>query len=99
MANNPAKIRKPRRDCIYSAAEQAVMRPYRDIYQAQTTKEKRAEIFSSQILPDMFNYWSERGEEVVTEEESKARVLVGVEFTSHQIYSDHLEEFGRMDPK
>ena len=47
----------------------------------------------------MFNYWSERGEEVATEEESKARVLVRVEFTSHQIYSDHLEEFGRMDPK
>lgn len=76
MANNPAKIRKPRRDCIYSAAERAVLRPYRDIYRAQTTKEKRAEIFSSKILPDMFNFWSERGEEVGTEEESKARVLV-----------------------
>jgi hypothetical protein len=47
----------------------------------------------------MFNYWNERGEEVATEEESKAWVLVGVEFTSHQIYSDHLEEFGSVDPK
>ena len=99
MVSNPAKIRKPRRDCVYSAAERAVIRPYRDIYRAQTTKEKRAEIFTSKILPDMFNYWNERGEEVATEEESKAQVLVGVEFTSHQIYFDHLEEFGSVDPK
>ena len=75
------------------------MQPYRNIYWAQTTKETRAEIFTSKILPDMLNYWNERGEEVATEEESKAWVLVGVEFTSHQIYSDHLEEFGSVDPK
>jgi hypothetical protein len=48
------------------------MQPYRNIYWAQTTKETRAEIFTSKILPDMFNYWNERGEEVATEEESKA---------------------------
>jgi hypothetical protein len=56
MANNPEKIRKPHRECIYSAAERAVMQPYRDIYQAQTIKEKRAEIFSAKILPDVFNH-------------------------------------------
>ena len=75
------------------------MRPYRDIYRAQTTKEKRAEIFISKILPDMFNYWTERGEEVGTEEESKARVLVGVDFSSTKLCFDHLEEFGPLGTK
>ena len=75
------------------------MRPYQDIYQAQTTKAKRAEIFSSNILPDMFNHWIERGEEVCTEEESKARVIVGVESLNHIYVLNLGEEIGLLDPK
>jgi hypothetical protein len=55
------KVRKPRKDCQYTAEECTVFLQYKEDYRLQTTSDGRGHIFRSKILPDIFNYWTDNG--------------------------------------
>jgi hypothetical protein len=76
MSDNPAKARKPRKDCQYSPDEMQVIGKYKEEYRQQTTRHARANVIRTKILVDLFNYWVEKGRGPVNEEDSIARQKV-----------------------
>src|SRR5258705_13454407 len=54
---NIGKSRKPRKDALYSLEEIKVISKHKQEYREQTTQPLQAEIFTSKILVDLFNYW------------------------------------------
>ena len=73
----PAKTGKHRKDAYYSPAERNVINVHKLEYRMQPTRELRANIFRTKILPDLFNYWVQEGQGPETEEDSTERMKVG----------------------
>jgi hypothetical protein len=70
------KIRKPRKDCKYTADERAVFQQYKEEYKSQTTSQGHGHMFRSKILPDIFNYWTDNGKVLMSSEEMDGHVKV-----------------------
>ena len=72
------KVRKPRRDCKYTLNERAIIAVYKDKYQSETTSAGCGHIFRSNILPAIFNYWTETGKinDIWQDIESEAKVQI-----------------------
>ena len=87
------KERKPRKDCQYSRAEMAILRPFKDQYQAQLTREKQIEFVQTHILTEIFNYWTDFKTIPMTEEEVLKRTTVGIYYTNEMfIKYGHYQE-------
>jgi hypothetical protein len=72
----PTKTRKLRKDAFYSPAERAILNVHRLDYRTQTTRELRANVLKTKVLPDLFNYWDQQGTGPNSEEETTARMKV-----------------------
>jgi hypothetical protein len=70
------KARKHRKDAFYSPAEMTILVKHKQEYRTQPTRELRGNVLRTKILPDLYNYWVEKGTEPQTEEESTARMKV-----------------------
>jgi hypothetical protein len=77
--SNARKIRKARQACHYTAEEREVFNKYKEEYRSQTTKEQRGHILKTQILPDLFNYWTNDGAVPLSDAEACKRVKVCTE--------------------
>lgn len=69
MLLNIPKIRKARKDALYSRDKLNVISKYKEEYRQQTTHEMRGQVFKTKILVDIFNFWLAQGEEPVDEAE------------------------------
>jgi hypothetical protein len=76
MTTKIIKSRKPRKDCQYTGEERQSFDKHKKEYITQVTKEGREYVFQTQILPDIFNYWSQGGTVDIIEEEVTRRVKV-----------------------
>ena len=74
--SNTTKMRKARSGCEFTAEERGAFAVHKEEYRSQTTKERRAHIFKTKILPDMFNYWTDHGAVSISQEEIANRVKV-----------------------
>jgi hypothetical protein len=72
------KIRKPRKDALYSREELEVINKYREEYRQQTTRELRAAVLKTKILVDLFNFWLQQGRAPADEESSVSRMKVSL---------------------
>jgi hypothetical protein len=71
-----SKVRKPRKNCLYSVEERIVIQPFKDEYRSQTLAERRGHIFRSKILPAIFDYWAKDGPGSMNSDEVESRVKV-----------------------
>lgn len=69
--------RRIRRDCIYNAAERAILNPFKAEFISQTTVKGRLDVLKSKILPAMFNYWWSIGRRAKDEDENRQWTKVG----------------------
>jgi hypothetical protein len=76
MTRKIIKSRKPRKGCQYTGEERQSFNKHGKEYITQVTKEGREYVFQTQILPDIFNYWSQGGTVDISEEEVARRVKV-----------------------
>lgn len=76
MSSNLLKVRKPRRDGLYTAKEMEIINKYKEEYREQSTRELRADIIWTKILADLFNYWVDIGKAPNNEDEHVARMKV-----------------------
>jgi hypothetical protein len=51
------RSRKPRKESKYTREERAVIGKFKKEYRRLTTREGRADLFQTKILPAIFNYW------------------------------------------
>ena len=75
MSQLVPKIRRLRRDAIYTLEEMAVIGKHKVEYKLQTTKEARKQVMQK-ILLDIFTYWDQRGNIAADEEENVDRAKV-----------------------
>ena len=78
MASQIPKTRKPRNDSIYSKEEIQVINIHKEEYKQQTTEKSRAKMMKTKILPELFNYWFDRGKRPKTAEESADWIKVSL---------------------
>jgi hypothetical protein len=71
-----SKVKKPRRDCLYTAEERHVIEPFKHEYRSQAQPERRSHIFKSNILPAIFDYWAKDGPGSMSSDEVESRVKV-----------------------
>jgi len=78
MANIPVtvKARKLRKDAFYSPAERSILNKFKLEYRMQPTRELRANVLRTKILPDLFNYWDHEGLGPENDEDSTRRMKV-----------------------
>ena len=76
MFPSTSQAKWSRKDAFYSREELSVIGKYKEEYREQTTREARAEILKTKILPDIFNFWLEKGTAPKGEEESTRRMKV-----------------------
>lgn len=80
-SNAPSNARKPRKDARYSREEMTILIEYKEEYREQTTRELRANIIRTKILPRLYNFWVANGTGPKDENESENRMKV-IQFTS-----------------
>lgn len=78
MSTNIPKVRRPRKDALYSRGELEVINKYKEEYRQQTTRELRANVFKTKILVDLFNHWLQQGRAPASEEDSINRMKVSL---------------------
>jgi hypothetical protein len=76
MSLHIRKPRRPRKDAHYSRDEINILNKFKEEYRQQTTRELRAHVFKTKVLVDMFNFWLDRENGAVDEEESVERMKV-----------------------
>lgn len=86
------KQRKPRKDALYSREEMEVISKHKQEYRLQTTREKRAHVFQSKILVDLFNFWLENGKEMGNDELMNREMKVWFLILLYPIYDVHDNE-------
>lgn len=72
---NRKKIRAP---CHYTESERKILEPFKEIYRSESNRDVRKQIWRSNILAGMFNYWTNNGTVGMREEEFDKRVTVSV---------------------
>lgn len=72
--------KRPRSGCQYSVQERAVISCFKTEYRAAQNKDERKQIFRSNILPAIFNYWTDNGKISVSYEIKKERIAASISF-------------------
>jgi len=89
------KAKRPRSTCQYSVTERAVMDPFKDKYRRANNKDERKHIFRSDILPAIFNHWTDNGKVSVSIEYKKEQIEARIASILHIIsYSWLNSEWG-----
>ena len=93
-SNAPSNVRKPRKDARYSREEMTILIEYKEEYREQTTRELRANVIRTKILPRLYNFWVANGTGPKDENESENRMKV-IQFPSGMNDLDNLFIFTR----
>lgn len=64
--------RQPRSGAKYPPEDRQVIDPFKQEYQAQTSKAGRLQMLKNDILPALFNHWASKGKLPKDIEESKS---------------------------
>lgn len=68
--------RKVRRECKYTQQEMNQILPFKNSYINAGTSQERLLILKTQIMVNMFNYWTQNGDGPKSEEETQVRAKV-----------------------
>jgi hypothetical protein len=91
------KCRKPRGPCQYTVEERKLLEPFKESYRSKSDKKARKHIWTSDILPVMFNYWSDNGRNEISQEDFDMRIRVSIASLHVIILIDCALGTGKMD--
>ena len=78
IPNKTKKPKKPRANCTYKGVERAVLDAFREEYKSEVDGKARRQIYTTKVLPAIFNFWTDNGTRGLSEKERAERIRVSL---------------------